>query len=193
MPDYRRARRPGGRFFFTLVTEGRAPILCTETARSILHRALAECAATRPFVLDAMVLLPDHLHGMWTLPSGDSDYSTRWAFIRSRFTHEWLGAGGAEERRTGSRIFNRRRGVWQRHFWEHLIDDEDDFEQHLNYLHYNPVKHGYTACPHLWPFSSFQKWVSRGAYEGGWSCACDGRVVVPPAFAVNEAAIEMGE
>ena len=93
MPDYRRSYQPGGTYFFTVVTEGRAPILCGDLARSILHTAIAECASQRPFSLDAIILLPDHLHAQWTLPPDDWDYSTRWASIKSRFTHEWLAFG----------------------------------------------------------------------------------------------------
>jgi putative transposase len=194
MPDYRRAYRPGGTFFFTLVTEDRARILCEEPARKILHRAIAECALTRPFMLEAMVLLPEHLHALMTLPPGDSDYSTRWAFIKARFTHEWLESGGAERPRTGSRIFNRRRGVWQRHFWEHLIRDPRDFEHHVDYIHYNPVKHEHVTCPHAWEYSSFHQWAARNSYEPDWCCACDGNLVVPPSFSdLDEIAMEMGE
>ena len=194
MPDYRRAFEPGGTYFFTLVTEGRAPILCTDLARPILHRAIAECRRSRPFDLEAMILLPDHLHTLWTLAPGDSDFSTRLAAIKARFTHDWLEAGGAEQRRTGSRIHGRRRGVWQRRFWEHVVRDEDDYARHFDYLHHNPVKHAYVKCPHAWPYSTFEKWVGRRAYEPTWHCACDGRVVTRPSFAgLNETQIEMGE
>ena len=194
MPDYRRAYEPGGTFFFTLVAEGRAPILCDDLARPILHKAIAECAASRPFTLDGFILLPDHLHAMLTLPPGDADYSTRWAFIKARFTREWLGAGGAERPRTGSRLWNRRRGVWQRRFWEHRVRDQDDYRCHLDYLHYNPVKHGLTACPHAWPYSTFSKWVARRGYDEHWQCTCDGRVASRLQLGgLNETAIEMGE
>ena len=194
MPDFRRAYRPGGTFFFTLVTEERADILCTDLARSILRRAIAECRATRPFEPEAMVLLPDHLHAMWTLPPGDSDYSTRWAAIKAKFTHDWIAAGGAERRRTGSRVHDRRPGVWQRRFWEHVIRDEDDYALHLHYLHFNAVKHGHANCPHAWPYSTFEKWVNRNVYEPTWACACDGRPIVVPKFeGLNQIEIEMGE
>ena len=192
MPDFRRAFQPGGTFFFTVVTEGRAGILCDDLARSILRTAIDECRKTRPFRLDAMVLLPDHTHTMWTLPADDTDYATRWAAIKAKFTHDWLAAGGAEQRRTGSRVHERRRGVWQRRFWEHLIRDDDDYARHLDYIHYNAVKHGYSTCPHAWPYSTFEKWVKKAVYEPTWSCGCDGRVVVPPSFqCLNEIEMEM--
>jgi putative transposase len=194
MPDYRRAFQPGGTFFFTVVTEGRAPILCTDTGRTILHDAIAECMRTRPLSLDAIILLPDHLHTQWTLPPGDSDFSTRWAAVKSRFTHDWLASGGAEQSRTGSRVWNRRRGVWQRRFWEHWSREEDDRNRHLDYLHYNAVKHGYVTCPHAWPYSTFGKWVKGGGYDRMWLCRCDGRTAVRPAFSgLDVNAIEMGE
>jgi putative transposase len=194
VPDYRRAFAPGGSFFFTLVTERRAPILCSDLARGILHDAIVECAGGRPFVLDAWVLLPDHLHAMWTLPAGDGDFSTRWAFIKARFTREWLGRGGAEQRRIGSRVANRRRGVWQRRFWEHHVRDAEDRENHLNYLHHNPVKHGLVACPHQWPFSTFARWVERGVYEPQWQCSCEGRKPTPLRWdGLDTQGIEMGE
>ena len=192
MPDYRRRFQPGGTYFFTLVTEARAPILCTPLARVVLHKVIVECAATRPFTLDAMVLLPDHAHAMLTLPPGDSKYSTRLAFIKARFTHEWLKAGGVEQRRTGSRVWNRRRGVWQRRFWEHLIRDTDDRNRHLDYIHYNPVKHGHVVCPHAWQYSTFDRHVESDAYGRDWMCACDGRIVTPPVCeGLHEANIEM--
>jgi putative transposase len=176
-----------------VVTEGRAPILCGDVARSILHTAIAECARQRPFSLDAIILLHDHLHAQWTLPPHDWDYSTRWASIKSRFTHEWLAAGGDEQRRSGSRVWHRRRGVWQRRFWEHQIQDDDDRNRHLNYLHYNAVKHGLVTCPHEWPYSSFANWVARGAYDPAWLCGCDGRGADVPTFeGIELDAVEMG-
>ncbi len=95
-----------------------------------------------------MVLLPDHLHTIWTLPKGDIDFSERWNQIKRGFTVAWLANGGDEHVITASRQANRRRGIWQRRFWEHLIRDRDDYNQHLDYIHYNAVKHGHAACPH---------------------------------------------
>ena len=182
MPHYRCLIRPGGTFFFTLVTENRAAILCEDTARKILHDAIADCASRRPFALEAMVLLPDHAHLMMTLPDGDSDYSTRIAGIKATFTRGYLAAGGSEQPRSASRQRKRRRGIWQRWFWEHAIRDDDDYEKHFDYTHWNPVKHGLVTCPHEWDYSTFQRSVRQGVYEQDWQCACDGRIVKPPDF-----------
>jgi putative transposase len=148
MPNYRRAFRPGGTFFFTLVTHGRARFLCDELARTLLRRAIDDCRAAAPFEVDAFVLLPDHLHTMWTPPAGDGDFSTRWMRIKRSFTCGWLAAGGREGAVSDSRRRNRRRGVWQRRFWEHVIRDPTDYQRHLDYIHYNPVKHKLARCPH---------------------------------------------
>ncbi len=190
MADYRRARQPGGTFFFTVVTENRAPIFESEFARKLLGDVMRECAITRPFETDAIVLLHDHLHAMSTLPPGDADYSTRWAFIKANFTRRWLVAGGPEQPITGSRTSTGRRGVWQRRFWEHQIVDDRDYHEHLNYLHYNPVKHGYATCPHAWRHSSFEKWVRKKDYEEDWLCTCRGKTVKEPTFRLNTREIE---
>jgi len=128
MPSYRRAFIPGGTYFFTVVTEGRARILHLPAARAILRAVIRECRERWPFRIDAMVLLPDHLHTIWSLPSGDSAYPLRWGWIKKEFTRTWLAAGGAERVTTASRRRNRRRGVWQRRYWEHLVRDEGEFE-----------------------------------------------------------------
>ena len=124
MPNYRRAFRPGGTFFFTLVTHRRGRFLCDDLARALLRRSIDACRAVAPFEVDAFILLPDHLHAIWTLPEGDADFSSRGSRIKKRFTHEWVAAGGSEGAVTDSRRRNRRRGVWQRRFWEHVIRDE---------------------------------------------------------------------
>ena len=194
MSWYRRVYVPGGTYFFTAVTEDRAPILCTDAARPMLHDAIAQCASRRPFELVAIILLPDHLHAIWTLPPGDADYSARWASIKATFTRTWLAAGGSERARSASRIESRRRGVWQRKFWEHRIRDPDELKRHLDYLHYNPVKHGLAGCPHEWCWSTLSKWIEQGEYPGDWMCGCDGRQVQPPEFeSLDEGGIECGE
>ncbi len=181
MPQYRRAHEPGGTFFFTVVTEQRVPLFRAAHARASLREAIAAARQRWPFDVDAMVLLPDHLHTVWSLPKGDADFSTRWSFLKRRFTQAWLAAGGRERPRSASRRRNRRRGVWQRRFWEHAIRNEDDYARHCDYIHYNPVKHGLVACPHEWPFSSFARFVEQGVYDSSWQCACKNRVV-PPTF-----------
>jgi putative transposase len=191
MPDYRRAVLPGGTYFFTLVTYRRAPILCDPLARRLLRESVDACVRATAFTVDAMVLLPDHLHAMLTLPPGDADFSSRWSRIKRSFTQRWLAASGWEGAVSFSQGKDRRRGVWQRQFWEHAIRDRRDYNAHLDYICYNPVRHGLAACPHEWPWSSFHRLVDRGVYERTWCCGCDQRCVTPPKFgALREAAIE---
>ncbi len=182
MPNYRRWFRPGGTFFFTIVTYDRAPFLCEPLARTILRRSLEQCQTLRPFKINAVVLLPDHFHTVWTLPPGDDDFSTRLGMVKKSFTQEWLNEGGTEGSISSSRMFNRRRGVWQRRFWEHWVRDIDDLQGCADYIHYNPVKHGLVKCPHDWPHSTFKNWVNDKAYAPDWQCVCDGRMPLPPEF-----------
>jgi putative transposase len=182
MPDYRRAVVPGGTFFFTVVTEGRSPILCSDSSRSFLRAAIEECRQRFPFEIEAFVLLPDHLHPIWRLPDDDSDFSKRWSIIKRRFSQQYVASGDAEQSISESKKRNNRVGVWQRRFWEHAIRDDDDLRSHLDYIHYNPVKHGLVSCPHLWPYSSFHRFVKAGLYEKDWMCVCNGRRVAAPTF-----------
>ncbi|MGQ0633238.1 MAG: REP-associated tyrosine transposase [Planctomycetaceae bacterium] len=132
-----------------------------------------------PFTINAFVLLPEHLHTIWSLPSGDTAYPTGWGWIKKEFTKEWLNAGGAEQVVSARRRRAGRRGVWQRRYWEHTIEDEDDFERHFDYIHYNAVKHKLARCPRDWPWSSFQRWVEYGVYPADWAC---GQRRPPPDF-----------
>jgi putative transposase len=182
MPNYTRAFRPGGTFFLTLVIEGRAPIFSGESARAILHDALDRCRVHHPFVLDAIVLLPDHLHVLMTLPEGDGDFSSRIANVKSHFTRGYLATGGGEQARSPSRLRQRSRGVRQRRFWEHTIRDADDLRRHFDYIHYNPVKHGCARCPHEWTHSSFHRFIAEKRYERNWCCQCDGPRRAPMDF-----------
>ena len=168
MPNFRRSILPGGTFFFTVVAEQRARILCGEHARKILGETLRECRVQWSFQIDAFVLLPDHLHALWTLPAGDADYSKRWAWIKKEFSKSWLSIGGSEQEVGSSRTRRRRRGVWQRGFWEHTIKDEKDYARHFDYIHWNPVKHGLVEAVCDWPFSTFHRWVRQGVYSRGW-------------------------
>lgn len=183
MPDYRRAFVPGGTFFFTVVSDRRVPIFNRPLARSLLRAAMDQTARRWPFDVRAMVLLPDHLHAIWTLPEGDVDFSRRWAYLKKTFTQTWLSHGGTEQWCSHSRQKNRRRGVWQRRFWEHALRDECDFAQHCHYIHYNPVKHGLATCPHAWPYSSFHRFVRAGIYDQDWQCVCGGQTIRAMSFA----------
>ena len=164
MTAYRRCRIPGGTYFFTLVTHERRPLLASPESVRLLREALRRVAQDRPFTVAAMVVLPDHLHTVWTLPAGDSDYSTRWQLVKYRFSL------AAATDCPVSRSLGRRRekGVWQRRFWEHLIRDEFDLRRHLDYIHFNPVKHGLVSRPADWAFSSFGRFVAQGHYDASW-------------------------
>jgi putative transposase len=173
MPDYVRAFRPGGTFFLTLVTERRTPVFASESARAMLGAAFERCRKHHPFVLDAIVCLPDHLHMLMTLPDGDADFSLRVGNLKSAFTRAYLAAGGVEQARSASRVRQRARGVWLKRFWEHTIRDCADLLRHYDYIHYNPVKHKHATCPHAWPHSSFHRFVAEKRYEADWCCRCD--------------------
>ncbi len=168
MSDYRRYFVKGGSYFFTVVTERRYPLFNDERAREILRDALSRCENRFPYRATAMVLLPDHLHTLWTLPPDDANYSQRWQWIKREFTQAWLAAGGTEQRRNIARRKERRRGIWQRRFHEHTIRDEADWEAHFDYIHYNPVKHGLAQRPRDWPWTTFHRWVKAGHYSIDW-------------------------
>ena len=170
MSDYRRWRVEGGMFFFTVVTHSRAPLFSDPAARALLGDKFRACQEQWPFEVSAIVLLPDHLHAIWSLPLGDSNYPARWAWIKKEFTKSWLDLRGKSLPVSPAREAENRRGVWQPRFWEHTIEDEDDFENHFDYIHYNPVKHGYVQCPRDWRWSSFHRWVKAGIYPADWAC-----------------------
>ena len=175
MPNWRRAHVPGGSFFFTVVTDRRARFLTNLPARPLLGSIIRRCLLKWPFTLNAIVLLPDHLHAIWSLPPGDTAYPKRWGWIKKEFTKAWLTLGGCEQQQTDGRIRDGRRGVWQPKYWEHTLNDEHDFERHFDYIHYNPVKHGLVKCPRDWPWLSFHRWVRAGVYPEYWACWQDGR------------------
>jgi len=137
----------------------------------LLGSILRQCILKWPFTIDAIVLLPDHLHAIWSLPPGDDEYSKRWGWIKKEFMKAWLALGEREQARTAGRVRDRRRGVWQPKFWEHTLETDDDFQRHFDYVHYNPVKHGLVKCPRDWPWSSFQRWVRAGVYPQNWACS----------------------
>ncbi len=183
MSDYRRLYFPGGSFFFTIVTFQRQPIFRTPENVQRLRHAVARVKHRYPFDFLAGVVLPDHLHFLWTLPSGDANYSRRIGLMKVLFTQSLRDSGSVAESVSASRQKHGEADVWQRRFWEHRIKEEADIELFLHYIHYNPVKHGYAACPHLWPHSSFPRWVASGLYPADWGCRCGSREPVLPRMA----------
>ena len=156
MSTYRRVRVPGASIFFTVALDQRGSSLLTEHIDH-LRLAVARTRNERPFTIDAFVVLPDHLHCVWTLPERDADYSTRWRLIKSRFSMT-LQPG----KRRQSHVERHERGLWQRRFWEHHIRDEADYRAHVAYCWTNPVKHALVGDPHDWPFSSIHRDTIRG-------------------------------
>lgn len=172
MPDFHRYRVPGGCYFFTVnLLERHGNTLLTERIE-LLRDAVRRVRRSHPFTIDAWVVLPDHLHAVWTLPPGDDDFSTRWRLIKTFFVRglpnaEWL-----------SRVRKKdgERGIWQRRFWEHAIRDDEDYAAHMDYVHFNPVKHGLTVSPADWPYSTFSSYVARGLYPEDWVSADDNEI-----------------
>jgi len=163
MPNYRRAWAAGGTFFFTTALADRRSSLLTNNI-ALLRKAFTVARQARPFRIDAIVVLPDHLHCIWTLPHDDKDFATRWAHVKSAFSR----ALPQTHRRNGSQILRREKGIWQRRYWEHLIRDEADFRSHIDYVHFNPVKHGHARCVADWPWSSFHRYVRTGVLTSSW-------------------------
>jgi putative transposase len=170
MPDYRRYYIPGGTYFFTVVTYRRFHLFKSAKARALLGGVLRECQTIWPFEIAAIVLLHDHWHTIWALPPNDDRYSARMSWIKKEFTKQWLARGGSQLPTTPGMDNDHRRGIWQPRFWEHMIRDDTDFENHFHYLHYNPVKHGYVKAPIEWPYSSFRRWMEIGVYDRNWGC-----------------------
>ncbi|HBO44285.1 MAG TPA: transposase [Planctomycetaceae bacterium] len=168
MSEYRRLFVPGGTHFFTAVTHERRPILTSEIARRCLREAIHQVQGDRPFAIIAIVLLPDHVHAVWTLPRDDEDYSTRWRRIKSCFTRACIAAQGEEGTMSESREKRGERAVWQRRFWEHTCNDEDDLKRCVDYIHWNPVKHGLVSRVREYPWSSFRRFVGMGEYSIDW-------------------------
>lgn len=179
MSFYRRIRVPGATVFFTVALQQRgASTLVDEIER--LRLAFAMTRRERPFVIDACVVLPDHLHCVWTLPPGDSDYSTRWGAIKSRFSRLLRDGGRAgfnpalglslgqgvgwnpTLQRSASKVAKGETGLWQRRFWEHHIRDDEDFRDHVGYCWNDPIKHGLVDDPMCWPFSSIHRDRAHG-------------------------------
>jgi len=164
MTSYRRNFVPGGSFFFTVNLAARKRSLLTSHI-ALLHAAFREIRWRHPFTIDAIVILLDHLHTIWTMPVDDADFATRWRLIKSMFSRHLA----REERISPSRLAKGERGIWQRRYWEHTIKNESDFERHIDYIHINPVKHGWVKRVSDWAPSSFHHYVKLGIYPTDWA------------------------
>jgi len=154
MSNFRRATTTGATYFFTVVTSKRQRIFDSEENVAVLREAFRKAREQRPFNITAAVVLPDHLHCLMRLPAGDANFPARWREIKKAVTIAVAGKVHGE--------------IWQRRYWEHLIRDENDYHRHLDYIHYNPVKHGLVAAPRLWRWTSFHQWVDSGFYDLDW-------------------------
>lgn len=176
MPEYLRIFHPGGTYFFTTVTYNRRPIFGSPIARELFGDAFRAAQQRYPFRIDAICLLPDHIHCIWTLPEGDADYPKRWGLIKSFFTHRFKDEAQGQSSRIPSRDKRRERNVWQRRYWAHLIVDEADFEHHFDYIHFNPVKHGLVESVGDWEWSSYHRYVELGWYSLGIAAYDDEKI-----------------
>ncbi len=164
MSNYRRTKISGASYFFTAVTYKRRKFLTDDFTRPILKDAFRQIQSEMPFQTIALCLMPDHIHCIWRLPQESNDYSKRWSMIKRIFTKQYLAAGGKELTQSISRENKGERGIWQRRFWEHRIRDNEDMENHIHYIHHNPVKHGYVQYPDQWVYSTFQRFSSKEMY-----------------------------
>jgi putative transposase len=166
MTNYRRLYHQGGCDFFTVNLANRNSQLLTEHVE-LLKKAFRHVKQKHPFCIDALVVLPNHLHCVWTLPEGDSNYSTRWQLIKRYFSYHL--PYSSDEIHSNSRARKAERGIWQRRFWEHLIQNEHDYRTHIDYVHINPLKHQYVTRVRDWPYSSFHSCVEKGIYTIDWA------------------------
>jgi putative transposase len=163
MVRYRRNRVEGGTYFFTVTLAERQSTALVDHVDA-LRAAFRAARRERPFTIDAVVILPDHLHAILTLPQGDADFPGRWRRIKGHFSTHLLAAGISLRRHANGEL-----ALWQRRYWEHTIRDDDDFARHVDYVHYNPVKHRLVTRVRDWPHSSFHLYVRRGVLPQDWA------------------------
>jgi len=164
MRKYKRAWIPGGCYFFTVNLAERDNNTLLIDHIDSLRNVIRYVRTEHPFSIDAIVVLPEHLHCIWRLPKGDDRFDMRWYLIKSRFSC----LIEKSERISPSRLRKGERGIWQRRYWEHAIRDEDDWRQHVDYIHNNPVKHGYVTCARDWQYSSFHRYQNKGMHASDW-------------------------
>jgi putative transposase len=163
MPRYRRAGIEGVFFFTVALAERSSDALVRDVER--LREVYREVQTRRRFETNAICILPDHIHAIWSLPAGDKDFATRWSLIKSGFSRHLAPARW----RSASKLMKRDKGIWQRRYWEHAIRDDADFERHVDYIHFNPVKHGHVTRVRDWPYSSFHRYVEQGVLPLDWA------------------------
>ncbi len=163
MSNYRRSQVRGGTWFFTVTLADRRSQLLIDEIEWLRH-AYGLTQRTRPFQTLAICILPDHVHAIWTLPEGDADYAGRWSLLKSSVSRQLPATP-----RNPSQLRKREKGIWQRRYWEHQIRDESDLQRHVDYIHYNPVKHGLVDRVADWPYSSFHRYVEKGLLPSDWA------------------------
>jgi putative transposase len=176
MRTYIRADAAGATYFFTLTLQDRGSRTLVDHVE-VLRAAVKHAKARHPFDIEAMVVLPEHLHALWRLPLDDSDFSTRWMLVKQTFTQLLVANRVLPEEAASPRGLKGERKLWQRRFWEHQIRDQEDFQRHVDYIHYNPVKHGWVTRAADWPYSSLHRFVREGALPADWgiSAAIEGQ------------------
>ena len=170
---YRRVFNSGASHFFTLVTAKQQPLFLDEDAVCLFADAIRHAMKSQPFIQDAFVIMPDHIHCIWSLQQGDKDFSARWHLIKSWFSKK-------------SRSLGIDAACWQPHYREHCLRDDKDYQQHVEYIHYNPVRHGLVESPWAWPYSSFKHYVALGLYQHNWG---SGRLWLPDSVGNEPAGI----
>ncbi len=163
MSEYKRNYVKGGTYFFTVNLYSRNKSYLVDHI-DLLRNAVANVKQKHPFKINAWVVLPDHLHAVWTLPPGDADFSTRWREIKKSFTKSLP----INEPLTLTQTKKGKRAIWQKRFWEHTITSQADYRHHIDYVHLNPLKHGLVSQVKDWPYSSFHRDVKNGLYPQDW-------------------------
>jgi putative transposase len=176
MRTYIRSDAAGAVYFFTLALQDRGTRWLVDHVPD-LRQAFAGVRSRHAFDIEAIVVLPEHIHALWRLPVDDGDFSTRWMLIKQSFTRALQAKGVLDPGSAAARGARGERSIWQRRFWEHQIRDEEDYRRHVDYIHFNPVKHGWVLRAADWPYSSLHRWVREGSLPADWgiSAAIDGQ------------------
>ncbi|MCP3878296.1 MAG: transposase [Sulfitobacter sp.] len=169
MPRYRRQNAQGSTWFFTIVTYKRRAFLCGDEVCTALRCSIKKVQTKYPFKIEAWVLLPDHFHCIWTLPDQDSNFQLRISLMKRYVTQSCAGFLHQESLNTPSRRKRKESTIWQRRFWEHQIQSEKDLKTHMDYIHYNPVKHELCQSPIEWPYSTIHRLTKEGVYPENWA------------------------